>query len=193
MTSRRGVRTSFGACSPSGCQSAILSHHAPPTLRDPRSLIARSGSRWTCASACAANDHAEAPNTEPQGNDPLSRTRREAAGYRTKLRDTEAERDRLRDRLAGYQRAEVEQVVADRLTSVEDFWLTAQLDHLLDPDAGTVDEARVREALVGVAEQLDVEAGGLEPGRQVLLGGSLPGGLTVSKRMSSCSGSVAGA
>ncbi|MBO9533930.1 MAG: hypothetical protein J7513_13245 [Solirubrobacteraceae bacterium] len=83
----------------------------------------------------------EAPTAEPQkgGN-------REAAERRRQLRETEAERDLLRGRVERMQTAEVERIVADRLTSPSDFWLSAKRDDLLTED-GDVDPAKVGAAV----------------------------------------------
>ncbi len=86
--------------------------------------------------------------------DDSAKLRREAARYRRSLRDTEAERDGLRDRLATLQRAEVERIASgdDGLAVPGDFWLAgANLADLLD-DGGNVDASKVRQT---VAELLD--------------------------------------
>ncbi|MFN6548904.1 hypothetical protein ACP6C7_07200 [Mycolicibacterium septicum] len=68
---------------------------------------------------------------------------REAAKYRRKLRDTEAERDTLRDRLTVLRRSEVERLVADRFRDPADVWRDGtQVDELLD-DGGDIDPAKV--------------------------------------------------
>lgn len=80
------------------------------------------------------------------GGDPASRARREAASYRTRLRETEAERDGLRERVSRYQRAEVEQLVTDRLADPSDLLDSVQLADLLDDD-GNIDSAKVGRAV----------------------------------------------
>jgi hypothetical protein len=72
--------------------------------------------------------------------------RREAANYRTRLRDTEAERDTLRERVAGYQRAEVEGLVGDRLATPADLFLLADVSDFIGDD-GQVDAERVTERI----------------------------------------------
>ncbi|MCV7111326.1 hypothetical protein [Mycolicibacterium setense] len=75
---------------------------------------------------------------------------REAAKYRRKLRDTEAERDTLRERLAVLQRSEVERLVANRFRDPSDVWRDgAQVDDLLD-DNGNIDPAKVETAATTV-------------------------------------------
>lgn len=83
-----------------------------------------------------------APDTE----DP-AKLRKEAAGYRRRLRETEAERDKLRARVEDADRAEVERAVTgDRgLTDPADFWLAVQLDDLRDED-GALDKAKIEAA-----------------------------------------------
>lgn len=79
---------------------------------------------------------------------------REAASYRRRLRETEAERDTLRDRLAAVQRAEVEHIAAKDLAKPAGLWAAGvNLSDLLD-DTGNVDPAKVREATVRAAEDL---------------------------------------
>jgi hypothetical protein len=68
---------------------------------------------------------------------------REAAGYRRRLRDTEQERDQLRTRLEGYERAEVERIAGDAGLQVPgDVWtFGATLDTLRGEDGGIDPEA----------------------------------------------------
>lgn len=61
------------------------------------------------------DDHDDSPNAE-------------AARYRVRLREVEAERDGLAERLAGYQRREVEAAVADVLDVPADMWDVAGAD-----------------------------------------------------------------
>jgi hypothetical protein len=84
---------------------------------------------------------------QEQGGDDLGKVRREAAGYRRKLRDTEAERDQLAARLTDYDRAEVERQVTEQggLQNAADFWLAVQLDELRD-DVGALDPEKVKAA-----------------------------------------------
>lgn len=67
----------------------------------------------------------------------------EAARYRRRLRDTEAERDTLKARLEVLQRGEVERLIADRFADPADIWRDgATLDGLLTED-GNVDPTQV--------------------------------------------------
>jgi hypothetical protein len=80
--------------------------------------------------------------------------RREAANYRTRLRDTEAERDRLAATVATFQRAAVEKLAASgdgkKLAAGADLWVAGvKVEDLLAED-GTVDAAKVSAAVEGV-------------------------------------------
>jgi hypothetical protein len=77
---------------------------------------------------------------------------REAARYRTKLREAEAERDRLASAVTTYQRRDAEALVGSRLLSPGDLWVAgAKLEDLLADD-GTVDPAKVDAAVATVLE-----------------------------------------
>jgi hypothetical protein len=78
----------------------------------------------------------------------------EAARYRTRLRETEAERDTLAERLAGYQRGECERAVADLLDHPGDLWSIGQADPTQFYDAaGELQEAELRAACGGLLEE----------------------------------------
>jgi hypothetical protein len=69
----------------------------------------------------------------------------EAAKYRRRLREAEAERDALAARLATAQRREVERLAGADLARGDDVWLGgAELAALLDDD-GNVDPSKVAE------------------------------------------------
>ncbi len=96
----------------------------------------------------------EAVSTEADESADSAKLRKEAARYRRSLRDTEAERDSLRDRLTTLQRAEVERIATadDGLARADDLWLSGlDLASLLDDD-GNVDTIKVREAVAAVLE-----------------------------------------
>ena len=65
----------------------------------------------------------------------------EAAKYRIKLREVEAERDALTARLEAAQRANVSQVVGSRVQDVSDFWEHTELASVLDDDGNVSTEA----------------------------------------------------
>lgn len=71
---------------------------------------------------------------------------KEAAKYRRQLRDTEAHRDALSERLSTMQRREVERLAAEHLVDPADIWRDgAELAALLD-DGGNLDAVKVAEA-----------------------------------------------
>ncbi|RFS86801.1 hypothetical protein D0T12_00455 [Actinomadura spongiicola] len=79
------------------------------------------------------------------------RASREAARYRTQLRETEAERDQLRERVATMQRAEAERIAVTpgraRLNDGADLWaFGVELEELLGDD-GQVDQRKVQNAI----------------------------------------------
>ena len=76
---------------------------------------------------------------------------KEAAKYRRRLRDTEAERDRLSERLSVLQRAEATRLAAEHLADGSDLFLdgSTQLADLLT-EGGEVDGARVAELAKGL-------------------------------------------
>lgn len=84
---------------------------------------------------------------------PSSDSNAEAAKWRRKLRDAEAERDALAERLAAHDRAAVEAAVADRMIRPADLWLTGvEVADLLDDD-GNVDAEKLTECLDGLLEE----------------------------------------
>jgi hypothetical protein len=87
------------------------------------------------------------PGAEPQEPE-LARLSREAAARRRELRQTEAERDRLRERVDGMERREVERIaLGRRMISPADLWtLGVTLDQLRDDD-GNLDGEKVREVV----------------------------------------------
>lgn len=94
---------------------------------------------------------AEAPVTEPDTEQQTGN--REAAKYRRQLRDTENERDTLRERVTGYERAEVERLVADRLADPADLWVAGtELDSLRGKD-GAIAPEKVKAAVAELLEQ----------------------------------------
>lgn len=77
----------------------------------------------------------------------------EAAKYRRRLRETEAERDALTTRLEALQRTMVEQYAADQIEKPAGLWAHAQLADLLDDD-GNVDRQKVIDASKTAREEL---------------------------------------
>lgn len=96
-------------------------------------------------------ENVETPDTEPQ-------SKREAR-YRTQLRETEAERDALTQRLEALQRSEVERLAAAKVDKPQAIWAAGtDLADLLD-DAGNIDPDKVTEA----AEKARTELGLAKP------------------------------
>lgn len=78
---------------------------------------------------------------------------KEAARYRRQLRETEAERDTLRERVEAMQRAEVERL-AGHLSQPSAIWAAGvELADVLDED-GNVDPGKVTPAVTAAAESL---------------------------------------
>jgi hypothetical protein len=90
------------------------------------------------------------PDTEDNGTDEAThKARTDAAGYRRRLRDTEAERDSIAaerdalvEKLTARQRTDVEVLAAQRLTDGSDLWQAVELVDVLN-EAGDIDEAKV--------------------------------------------------
>lgn len=82
----------------------------------------------------------DAPDEPDEGVEGQESGNREAARYRVRAREAEAERDRLRGVVERFQRVEVERVVGDRLVNPTDLFeiAGATIADLLD-EAGTVD------------------------------------------------------
>lgn len=77
----------------------------------------------------------------------------EAAKWRTKFREAEAERDTLTERLIGYQRRECEHAVADLLDEPTDLWDIGQADYAqFYNENGELDEAELRAAAGALIE-----------------------------------------
>ncbi|MGV9540732.1 hypothetical protein ACWDSF_05345 [Nocardia beijingensis] len=103
----------------------------------------------TDVDAPTASNDAVATETDsgeqPNGN-------REAAKYRRQLRETETERDALRERVTAYERAEVERLAADRLADPSDLWTGGTDLEMLRGKDGAIDPAKVGKAIEGVLE-----------------------------------------
>lgn len=87
-----------------------------------------------------ADDQLDGAQDDHDGEDPQDGPGREAAKYRRRLRDTEAERDTLASQVQTLQRAEAERVAATLLADPADLWLTGDdlesvlTDARVDPD-----------------------------------------------------------
>jgi hypothetical protein len=93
------------------------------------------------------------PPAEPAGGDDLAAVRREAAGYRTRLRDTETERDALRARVDQMERLEVERIASTAGAAVPaDVWLLIPSLDELRVD-GALNAERTRERIAGILRE----------------------------------------
>lgn len=117
----------------------------------------------TPAEGAATDDVAQASGTpEPEQPDEAG-ANKEAAKYRTRLRETEAERDALAERLTTAQRREVETYAADRLKTPTGLWsVGTDLADLLD-ESGNVDPKAVQEAASAAVRDHGLASSGRGP------------------------------
>ncbi|WP_428339988.1 hypothetical protein [Mycobacterium sp.] len=115
-----------------------------------------SGSEAPEAPVDGAEDATEA--VEDQDDDASDGAGREAAKYRRRLREAEAERDQLAERIEAMQRAEVERLAtADSLRPAALWASGVELANLVADD-GTVDGSKVSDAVAAAREQLGIAA-----------------------------------
>jgi hypothetical protein len=92
-----------------------------------------------------------------EADDPaIAKVRREAASYRRKLREAEAERDALRTRAEALERQEVERTVTDgvhALTEGRDLWTAGVTLDDLRNEEGALDPEKVNAARDRVLEE----------------------------------------
>lgn len=97
------------------------------------------------------------PDSEPDADDHSPGA--EAARYRRRLRDTEAERDALAEQLEASRRAFVDHLLATTVNIAKPagFWASGvELADLLDDD-GAVDPAKVNDAAVQAQQRLGLQ------------------------------------
>jgi len=106
----------------------------------------------------------EEAGAEPTPEETGKGANAEAARYRTRLRETEAERDGISERLVGYQRREAERIAGATLSRPADLWLDGvDPSELLDDD-GQLDPEKVTAAVAGVLDgRPQLEAGRVRP------------------------------
>lgn len=92
------------------------------------------------------------PGVQDPDQDPGDSVSREAAKYRTRLRETEAERDALGERLARFQRVDAERLAAESLSRPSDLWLDGVNPADLVDDDGNVVPELVQTAIAGVLD-----------------------------------------
>lgn len=91
-----------------------------------------------------ANTTTNSDADDQGGASDIEKARREAARYRTRLRDAEAERDTLRDRLTGQQQAIIDRAcAAARLTDMHITAAGINLENLVDAGTGLLDVDRL--------------------------------------------------
>jgi hypothetical protein len=91
---------------------------------------------------------------QPEGTPPEANPNSEAARYRVQLREAEAARDALAERVTGYQRKECEAAVANLLDVPGDLWDIGQADvSAFYNDDGTLNEAEVQAAAAALIDQ----------------------------------------
>ena len=102
-----------------------------------------------------ATEPAEAPaDDQPQ---PENKAGKEAAKYRTRLRETEAERDALAEQVTALRRAAVDDRVKAQKVPVEGFWASGvTLEELVD-EGGHIDDEKVKVAADQAVEKLGLE------------------------------------
>ncbi len=98
----------------------------------------------------------------------------EAAKYRTRLRETEVERDGIAERLTSYQRREAERLAAATLSRASDLWLDGtEVVEMLD-DEGQLDPEKVTAAVASVLDgRPQLEAGRVRPRPDRAQGGTV--------------------
>lgn len=104
----------------------------------------------------AMPDEDTAPETDDQADESDSGNK-EAAKYRRRLRETEAERDRLTQQVEALQRSEVERQAAAEQIKPAALWSVTELADLLAED-GTVDADKLTAGLKSAREVLGLPA-----------------------------------
>src|SRR5699024_10380117 len=103
-------------------------------------------------------ENIETPTTEVEPTtEDTSKAGQEAANYRRRLREAEAERDALTTRLEQLQRAEVERLAEQHIAKGSGLWAATELADMLDED-GNIDPAKVTAAARAAREQLGLSA-----------------------------------
>lgn len=115
----------------------------------------------------------DSPEDGDDGGD-IAKARRQAANYRTQLRETQAERDQLRDSLTGQMRAVIDWRAAHHPSGALDPALldAAGLDMTeLADEAGNLDMAKVDDFIEATAARFSVRRA-FKPNRAQGVGGS---------------------
>lgn len=95
-----------------------------------------------------SNSDADDESADQGGGTDIEKVRREAAKYRTRLRDMTAERDTLQDRLTNQQQAIIDRTcAAARLTDRHVTAAGIDLENMVDPGTGLLDVDRLSYAV----------------------------------------------
>ncbi|MBC3193839.1 hypothetical protein H7X46_22515 [Pseudonocardia sp. C8] len=116
--------------------------------RDPNTATDHSEAPESAAAARTAPPEGEGTGGRENGTEATEESgNAEAAGYRRRLREAEAERDRLAEQVTALQRREAERVAAEHLEVGSDLFDVgkAELHDLIDDD-GHPDPDRIRTA-----------------------------------------------
>jgi hypothetical protein len=91
---------------------------------------------------------------QPEEAAPEANPNSEAARYRVQLREAEAQRDALAERVTAYQKRECEAIVANLLDVPGDLWEVGQADvATFYNDDGTLNEAELQAATGALIDQ----------------------------------------
>src|SRR5699024_258137 len=97
------------------------------------------------------------PDANPEEQPEQPRGNKEAAKYRTRLRETEAERDQLAAQVENLRRAGVEDRLKTHRVPAAGFWAAGvKLEDLLDED-GNLDDEAIKTAADNAVETLGLE------------------------------------
>ncbi|MGN7155437.1 hypothetical protein ACTHRK_04875 [Dietzia cercidiphylli] len=109
----------------------------------------------TTTEAHEPTEPTEAPaDDQPQ---PENKAGKEAAKYRTRLRETEAQRDALAEQVTALRRAAVDDRVKAHKVPTEGFWASGvTLEELLDDD-GNLNDDKIKTAADTAVETLGLE------------------------------------
>src|SRR5690606_4692071 len=105
----------------------------------------------------AAPEPTEAAAPEPTEATPGDKAAREAAKYRRRLREVEAERDRLAGQVEALQRGVIERLCSEKFNlKPEALWAAGYTVADLVDEGGRPDEAKVREGANATAEKFGI-------------------------------------
>ena len=100
-----------------------------------------------------STEDTQVQETDSENTEDAGKAGQEAAKYRRRLREAEAERDALTTRLEQLQRAEVERLAEQHIAKGSGLWAATELADVLDED-GNIDPAKVTAAARAAREQL---------------------------------------